>query len=84
MHAAEQDGLLSLTITISESDLDELEDKLGRCWESSDSEPNPEEWNTLRHEIVQKAVNNILVPEAEGGRHRFRKMPKGAGKRKSV
>jgi transcriptional accessory protein Tex/SPT6 len=64
MHAAEQDGLLSLTITISESDLDELEDKLGRCWESSDSEPNPEEWNTLRHEIVQKAVNNILVPAA--------------------
>ncbi|KAJ9098469.1 hypothetical protein QFC19_006336 [Naganishia cerealis] len=64
MHAAEQDGLLRLEITIPETDLDDLEDALGRCWESSDSEPNPEEWNKLRHTIVQRAVNDILLPSA--------------------
>ncbi|KAJ9096338.1 hypothetical protein QFC21_005158 [Naganishia friedmannii] len=64
MHAAEQDGLLRVEIALSATDLEALEDTLGRCWESPESEPNPEEWNMLRHEIVQKAVNSILVPAA--------------------
>lgn len=55
---------MRLEIAISSEDLDSLEDTLGRCWESPDSEPNVEEWNILRHEIVQKAVNSILAPAA--------------------
>lgn len=64
IQAAEADGLLSLEIFLHEDTISNFEDELGRCWESSDSEPHPDVWNKLRHEIVQEAINEMLVPAA--------------------
>lgn len=64
MQAAEADGLLMLEIFLHEDTVADFEDKLGRCWESSDSEPLPEIWNKIRHEIVQEAIRDMLIPTA--------------------
>jgi hypothetical protein len=64
MQAAEADGLLMLEIFLHEDTVGAFEDELGRCWESSDSEPLPEVWNKIRHEIVQDAIHTMLIPAA--------------------
>lgn len=64
IQAAEADGLLMLEIFLHEDTLSAFEDELGRSWESLDSEPHPDVWNKLRHEIVQEAINNVLTPAA--------------------
>jgi transcriptional accessory protein Tex/SPT6 len=64
IQAAEQDGLLMLEIFLHDDTISAFEDELGRCWESADSEPHPEVWNKLRHEIVQEAIHGWLIPAA--------------------
>ncbi len=63
--AAEQEGLITITFSVPDEVLREFESTLLQCYCSiTESSSYAAEWNSLRMDIVNKAVHQHLVPAA--------------------
>jgi transcription elongation factor SPT6 len=64
MLKAEEEGLITISIRVAETERSQFVDALLRCATTNDYGTVPSAWNALRKEICEAAFDNHMVPAA--------------------